>query len=170
MKKKEKPLFGKSLSMDTISLHQKKYNAAFSKLVDKIKIGTIPSIPSERYGHPKFYELCKEEMDLHSRKNHDYAKGGNPLGNFQRVAKILSLYPGLKTSDPSIVAIVYMLKQLDASLWMLSNGHQAKVEGHKERWQDVSVYSKIISILIDENSAQTTQDHQPTTSDPAKKG
>ena len=105
---------------------------------------------SEHYGHPKFYELCKEEMELHSRKNHDYAKGGDPLGNFIRVARILALYPNLKLSDPAVVAIVYLMKQFDATLWMLSNGHEAKVEGHKERWQDISVYSKIISILIED--------------------
>jgi len=103
-----------------------------------------------RHGHPDFYRLCEEEMDLHSRKNHDYAAGGNPLGNFNRVSAILAMYPGLKPSDPAVVAITYMMKQLDASLWMLSNGHVAQVEGQKERWQDISVYSKIISILISE--------------------
>jgi len=111
---------------------------------------TIKMEPTNRHGHPDFYRLCEEEMDLHSRKNHDYAAGGNPLGNFNRVSAILAMYPGLKLSDPAVVAITYMMKQLDASLWMLSNGHVAQVEGQKERWQDISVYSKIISILISE--------------------
>lgn len=124
---------------------------ALAGIIEGVKIFDEQPI-MERYGHPKFYELCEEEMDLHSRKNHDYAKGGNPLGNFQRVAKILSLYPNLKLSDPAVVGIVYLCKQFDASLWMLSNGHEAKAEGHKERWQDVSVYAKIISILIAEQN------------------
>ena len=111
---------------------------------------TVKEEPIHRHGHPDFYRLCEEEMDLHSRKNHDYAAGGNPLGNFNRVSAILAMYPGLKLSDPAVVAITYMMKQLDASLWMLSNGHVAQVEGQKERWQDISVYSKIISILISE--------------------
>ncbi|MBE3137618.1 MAG: hypothetical protein IMZ43_09565 [Thermoplasmata archaeon] len=121
----------------------------------QVKVALPPAIEEDigmgtRHGHPDFYRLCEEEMDLHSRKNHDYAAGGNPLGNFNRVSAILAMYPGLKPSDPAVVAITYLMKQLDASLWMLSNGHTAQVEGQKERWQDISVYSKIISILISE--------------------
>jgi hypothetical protein len=100
------------------------------------------------HGHPKFYGILEELADLHSRKNHDYASGGNPLGNFYRVANILSHYPGLKLSDPLVVALVYELKQLDAALWMLSNGHEAQVEGISERLKDVAVYS-IIEMVID---------------------
>jgi hypothetical protein len=103
------------------------------------------------HGHPAFIELTLRELDLHSRKNHDYAGGGSPLGNFQRVTQILSLYPNLKLSDPPTVAIVYLLKQLDATLNMLSQGYEGQVEGHTERWQDISVYSKIISILVEES-------------------
>lgn len=102
------------------------------------------------HGHPMFHQLLDEEKILHDKKNHDYAQGGDPLGNFRRVAKILSLYPNLKLSNPAVVAMVYSMKQLDATLWLLSNGHEAKVEGFKERLQDVSVYSKIISILLEE--------------------
>ena len=40
------------------------------------------------YGHPNFIELAVNCMELHSQKNHDYAKGGNPLGNFNRVSEI----------------------------------------------------------------------------------
>lgn len=103
----------------------------------------------KRHGHPRFYELVDEITDLHSRKNHDYASGGDPLGNFKRVAKIFSMYPGLDLSDPMVVALTYALKQVDASLWMLSNGHEAKVEGIKDRLQDVAVYS-IISMVLSE--------------------
>jgi hypothetical protein len=115
-----------------------------------VQVRVAPTEPINRHGHPDFYRLCEEEMDLHSRKNWDYSAGGDPLGNFNRVSAILVMYPRLKLSDPAVVAITYMLKQLDSSLWMLSNGHEAKVEGQKERWQDISVYSKIISILISE--------------------
>jgi len=100
------------------------------------------------HGHPKFIEFTLKELDLHSRKNYDYSFGGDPLGNFKRVSQILSLYSGLKLSDPDVVAVIYMLKQLDAALWLRSNGHKAQIEGYAERWQDISVYSKIISILI----------------------
>lgn len=100
------------------------------------------------YGHPKFYKFLKEEGELHNRKNHDYTFGGDPLGNFNRVSAIKKLYPKMDWANSTGVAIGYLLKQLDAALWMLSMGHKAKAEGQHERWQDISVYSKIIDILI----------------------
>jgi hypothetical protein len=105
------------------------------------------------YGHPDFIGKCVGEMDLHSRKNHDYAFGGDPVGNFDRVANILAQYPGLDPSKPNVVAVIYLLKQLDAALWMEAKGHTAAVEGVDERWQDISVYSKIISILVTEGKS-----------------
>lgn len=101
----------------------------------------------ERYGHPMFYEIVEELADLHSRKNHDYAAGGDPLGNFKRVANLLGQYPGLDLSDPSIVAMVYAIKQVDAFFWLKCQGHSAKVEGTADRLQDVAVYSMITMIL-----------------------
>jgi len=102
------------------------------------------------HGHEKFVELCFKEMDLHSQKNHDYAAGGDHLGNFMRVAKILSLYPGLKISQPKVIALVYCMKQFDSVLHMFDQAYEGKVEGIKERLQDISVYTKLISILYEE--------------------
>ena len=102
------------------------------------------------YGHPDFTRMCLDEVALHSEKNHDYAFGGRATGNFVRVANILSQYPGLDISRPEVVGVIFMLKQMDAALWLMAKGHKAKVESSGERWRDVSVYSKIISILIKE--------------------
>jgi len=99
------------------------------------------------HGHDNFIPLSVGEMELHSRKNYDYASGGDPLGNFLRGAVALAQYPGLDLGDPTVYALVLMYKQLDAALWMLSNGHASKVEGIIERMKDVSVYSKIVCIL-----------------------
>jgi hypothetical protein len=101
------------------------------------------------HGHPDFLPACLEEIKLHSRKNHDYAAGGDALGNFKRVAAILEMYPGLDLAHPAIVALVYAMKQVDATLWMLSNGHEAQVEGIRDRLQDVSVYAKLARIMIE---------------------
>ena len=100
------------------------------------------------YGHPDFITKCMEEIALHSNKNHDYAIGGDPCGNFKRVADILKMYPGLKLDDPAVVAVSYFMKQLDAALWQMSQQHICKVEGVAERWRDISVYAKLIPILI----------------------
>jgi len=103
-------------------------------------------------GHEDFIALTLKELQLHSDKNNDYSggPGNDPWGNFHRVAGILSLYPNLDVSRPAVVAIIYLLKQLDAILWTLSCGHSLKVENLEERLRDISVYSKIISILEEE--------------------
>jgi hypothetical protein len=99
------------------------------------------------HGHPDFIPLTLHELQLHSDKNHDYAHGGDPLGNFKRRAAILSLYPGLDLSDPTVVAMIDQMKQMDAALWQLSQGFEAKVENFDKRQEDVGVYAKIARIL-----------------------
>ena len=98
-------------------------------------------------GHERYIPILLDLMELHNVKNHDYAAGGNALGNFDRVGAILALYPNLKPSDPFVVTITYMLKQLDAALWLKNNGHEAKVEGIGERLNDIIVYSTIAKII-----------------------
>jgi len=39
------------------------------------------------YGHPDFYKLLKEIAELHSRKNYNYARKGDPLSNFYACEK-----------------------------------------------------------------------------------
>jgi len=104
------------------------------------------------YGDPRFYTMLDEMAELHSNKNHDYAAGGDPLGNFKRVANILSQYPGLNPSDPTVVALTYAMKQLDASLTLLSTGLTAKVEGFRDRMKDVAAYA-MLSMLIEQDKA-----------------
>jgi hypothetical protein len=99
------------------------------------------------FGHPDFIPMTVAEMDLHSRKNHDYAKGGTPLGNFHRRADLYKRYPGLNLGNPVVVALVDAMKQLDAALWMLCQGYEGKVEGLDARLGDVSVYCKLARIL-----------------------
>ena len=101
-------------------------------------------------GHPRFDELTAVELELHAAKNADYAGGGDPLGNFKRVAATLAQYPGLRLNDPMVVALVYAMKQVDAVLWLLSTGRDGKVEGIPQRLQDVSVYAKLATILWEE--------------------
>jgi len=106
-------------------------------------------LEKKRHGHPRVYEILEEMAELHSDKNHDYAVGGDPLGNFKRRATIYSLYPGLDLSDPAVVALIDAMKQLDAALWMYSNKHEAKVEGKRSRLIDNAVYS-VIAVVNEE--------------------
>ena len=104
--------------------------------------------PKFPHGHPKFISLCLEEMELHSQKNHDYAYGGDPLGNFNRVAEMLQEWGW--DIRPYDVAFVYMMKQVDAVGNMMGQGYEGQVEGLKGRLQDISVYAKLIEILYEE--------------------
>lgn len=112
------------------------------------------------HGHPGFLPTSVKELQLHSDKNHDYSKGGAPLGNFDRVAAILSLYPNLKLGDRRVVALVYALKQLDAVLWGINSGIQHKVEGLNDRLQDISVYSKIVMCMNEDDTLNRDTDRQ----------
>ena len=103
-------------------------------------------------GHPDFLDMTLDELELHSTKNKDYSLGGDPLGNFKRVANILGQYPNLALSKPEVVAIVYMMKQLDAALWMLSQGYEGSVENIDTRMTDVHVYAKLARILHNEEN------------------
>jgi hypothetical protein len=115
----------------------------------KLKSQVLQTLRSKfPHGHPEFLPITLEEAELHSQKNHDYAKGGSALGNFDRVSTILGLYPGFPFASPIGVAIVYALKQLDAVLWGLAKGIQHKVEGLDGRLADISVYAKICRCIL----------------------
>ena len=94
-----------------------------------------------------FKDLTQDELDLYEAKNHDYAGGGDPFGNFNRVAAIFALYPNLKLSDPRVVNLCYMMKQLDSAMWMLNEGYDGTVENIDTRLRDVHVYAKICRLL-----------------------
>ena len=106
------------------------------------------------YGHKRFVPIMRDLMKLHSDKNHDYASGGDPLGNFKRVAAILALYPGLDPSHPVVVALTYALKQVDAVLWSLAKNIKAKVEGRGKRLDDIAVYAVLARILDEEEGVE----------------
>lgn len=105
-------------------------------------------------GHPMFYKFQDDDAKLHNDKNFSYAHGGDPLGNFKRVAAIMALYPKMNWAQPEMVAEVYALKQLDAYLWLKSNGHIDKFEGVNGRLTDRTIYS-MIQRCIESEKADT---------------
>lgn len=117
----------------------------------------------KKYGHPRVYEILDELADLHSRKNRDYASEDNPLGNFLRVAEWCKKYNLITPEFEALkVAIIYALKQIDASLKLLGSGEKGLVEGIPERFRDVAVYMIIGEVLYEEavaskNSKQPIQ-------------
>lgn len=116
------------------------------------RVGIDPVTYVDKHGHPRFYDLTRVEEDLHSRKNKDYAGGGRPMGNFERVAQILRLYPGFDPATAYGVGIVYMLKQFDAMMWLLATKREGEIEGISDRLGDMSVYAKLIRIMYEEST------------------
>lgn len=112
------------------------------------------------HGHSDYLPIAVGQLKLHSEKNHDYAAGGSPMGNFDRVSSILALYPGLNLSDRRVVALVYALKQLDAVLWGLAKRIVHKVEGLNERLGDIAVYANLVQCMNTEDARNLAIDRQ----------
>lgn len=113
-----------------------------------------------RAGHPRFHQIIGEIQDLHDRKNRDYTGGdaSRPLGNFERVAAWMRLYPKMNWATPENVAMIYAMKQLDAALVLRESGIQSVTgEPITNRLRDVAVYSMIQEVI----EWEKTQKQQP---------
>jgi hypothetical protein len=105
-----------------------------------------------------FRELVLKYADTYEKKNHDYADGGDEHGAFIRVADFFKNYPNLRLDDPLVICYVYMFKQLEAVLWNRNNGHDMSVEGIKDKMGDISIYSTIATMLLeDEENSYSLQ-------------
>ena len=101
------------------------------------------------HGHPSFIKYAFDDVFLHSNKNYDYTGGGDALGNFKRVARILNNYPNFPYDSPRGVAIMNMIKQLDVIMWNMSKGHQMS-EGRMTREQDIAIYATLLRCMEQE--------------------
>jgi len=69
----------------------------------------------------------------------------DPLGNFNRVARMLG-------KKPSEIAITYMAKQADVVFDAIKHGREMKAEALEERLKDISIYALLTIILMEEES------------------
>lgn len=99
------------------------------------------------HGHPAFNDMMISQMELHDRKNKNYAGGGNPLGNFLRVAKIMSSYPNIPHGDPATAVIGMVIKQWDNILWAMNTGRFYSEGSIDEHLADISVYMNILRCI-----------------------
>jgi hypothetical protein len=107
------------------------------------------------HGHPNYVKITLEELELHNRKNEEYASGGDALGNFKRVAVIKSLYPNFPWDKPVGVALSFALKSFDAVLWGLATKRDLAIDSYDERLADVGVYVKLMRLLLKEESKKS---------------
>jgi len=112
-------------------------------------------------------EILEELAALYSRKNTDYAHGGEQgeFGAFKRVANFMRQYPGMDWTTPNAVALMYSLKQLDAALMLMSQGRESITgEPVSARLRDVAVYNVIGVALAEEETCQKTTSPSPSPS------
>jgi len=103
------------------------------------------------YGHPDFYKLINEEIELHNKKNYQYASKEDPLGNFKRVGILChKLLNNPNVPDNLKVGMVFMAKQIDAVYDIIGEGKQNTIESVEDKFRDISVYSKINNIMYRE--------------------
>lgn len=95
------------------------------------------------HGHPKFLDLAIQEIATHSQKNYGYAHGGAALGNFNRCARFMEMYPMFPYDKPWGFAFLLALKHIDALAWGMAGGHRSGT-AMSENCTDTSVYMKII--------------------------
>jgi len=109
------------------------------------------------HGHPRFNAILDELRDLHSEKNRQYATQSDPLGNFRRTGKLISklLKPEI---DPTLAsALILMSKQIDGVYEMVGDSKKGTFDSVIDKLRDVSVYSVIAQIIIEENEKNRPQ-------------
>jgi hypothetical protein len=99
----------------------------------------------DRHGDPRFYQLLEEIADLHSRKNHDYAKTDDPLSNFKKAASL-----GI---EPWRGVLVRMSDKF-ARLEQLAGGKEPKNESLRDTLIDLAVYSLLCIVVREDDNAK----------------
>ena len=96
-----------------------------------------------KHGHPRFYEILEAMVELHSRKNHDYAGTSDPLKNL-RACERLELKP--------FIGVMVRLQDKWSRLeeFVKSGKLMVKGESVKDTLMDNAVYSILAIILYEE--------------------
>ena len=105
------------------------------------KLAELAPAERKRHGDPRFYALLDEIAELHSRKNHDYARDGEPFSNFNR-ARSFGVEPWR--------GVLVRMSDKWSRIEELSNGKTPKNESLRDSLVDNAVYSLICVLLLDE--------------------
>jgi hypothetical protein len=92
-----------------------------------------------------FDKLLGEIKELHDKKNHDYAKDGDPLSNFRRAEAF---------GVPHWKGILVRLSDKWSRIEQLASGKVAKNESLRDSLMDNAIYSLLAILLLDEIAKQ----------------
>ena len=93
--------------------------------------------------NPKFNALVDEILELHNRKNADYAEDTDPLSNFHR-ARSLGVTP--------FRGVLVRMSDKWSRIEQLTSGKTPKNESLRDSLIDNAVYSLIAVLLLDEEA------------------
>ena len=108
-----------------------------------LKHGEDPVDHLHRHGDPRFYRLLEELGTLHSKKSHDYTPADDPLANFKRAERF-----GVPAWKGALVRMGDKWGRLE----QLASGKTAQNESLRDTLIDLSVYSLLCILLLDEAS------------------
>lgn len=91
--------------------------------------------------NPKFDKLIAEIVELHNKKNHDYAADADPLSNFRKCEAF---------GVPAFKGVLVRLSDKFSRVEQLTAGKQPKNESLRDSLLDAAVYSLIAVLLLDE--------------------
>ena len=97
-------------------------------------------------GHPRFYKLIKELVDLHDRKNQNYAETNEPLSNFR--------LSGQFNIPPHLGVLVRMSDKWSRLVQLANDKPDLVGESLIDTVKDLAIYSLIFIILYEEHKAK----------------
>jgi hypothetical protein len=103
---------------------------------------------SARHGDPRFYALLEEIAELHSRKNHDYAKTDDPFSNFRK-SQAFGVAPSR--------GVMVRMSDKWCRIEQLAGGKTAKNESLRDSLIDLAVYSLLCALLLEDEDAASSQ-------------
>lgn len=106
---------------------------------------------SQLSGHPRFYELIKTIVSLHSSKNHDYAQESNPLSNFYDCERAgIPAYDGILTRLSDKFARVMNLRKKEKASQTRAVNDESVVDTH----MDAAVYHLLAIVLYEQEQKE----------------
>lgn len=108
-------------------------------------VAVVPDAkPQKRYGHPRFYEILEELMQLHSDKNHDYAGKEDPLSNLKGCEQM---------GIPAWVGVAIRINDKFSRMvnFVKNRAVLVESEGIKDTFKDMAIYAVLALILIEED-------------------
>jgi hypothetical protein len=105
-------------------------------------------------GHPKFYEVRKQNEELYSAKHYQYATDDDPMSNFRLCGNVIHklLKPGV---NPTIAAaLTLMSKQVVGVYEIVGEGKTGTIDSLEDKLRDIEIYASILQVLVAESKGE----------------